>query len=530
MPVRNGGMEDPCYARERFRITKPPHKIPISCMFLSNFEITKGNITVWSRKWSETNCEIDLENVEFKALPSGIHEVSDDVINFVLPKEVPGDEYHYGVAYYQQNGQEMAEGTDHVDRNAVKMYALGVIVDPNYRVSGVSDSGFNEWKPNQFTSANDYVDDLQDLLTHWLAKKEYDNFSLFDEYFDCNGLTNDAGGLASPMLQRSGKPARDIFSHDSNAISKEASRPQMLDYLPFWIRKLGPLVFPLWKSCLLGERILILNPQGGSFELCNALNYCLSIISLIPKALQIDRHEEYEYFVKPLFTIGISDIDSMVSDVRQVQRNAKVPGFIACTSDEIIISKIELYDKVLKLSKETTSQDGDDAAIYSNTGLQIKATPHDFESLQSLYDNFLHEEMSSTAKVRCMSMIEPKTWTQCLIDGFYWWATAGYVKPSYQEHAHSTPTSSEDNEVEMILSIIGYFHDRTSTLFNKLKAIIQASEHQGSDEVISIHPMTLGDMDLDCFSMQDRDFIIALSWKLFQREVRITGDYYEAIC
>lgn len=529
MSVRNVDTVIPYHAREGFRITKPLHKVPISCMFLSNFEMKKGNITVWSRKWSETNCEIDLDNVEFKALPSGIHEVSDDVINFVLPKEVPSNDYYYGVAYYQQNGQEMAEGTDHLDRNAVKMYALGVIVDPNYRVSGPSNS--DEWKPNQFTSANDYVQDLQELLTHWMAKKQYDNFSLFEEYFNCNSLTNDSAGLAAPILQRSGKPARDIVSPDANLISEDASRPQMLEYLPFWIRKLGPLVFPLWKSCLLGERILILNPPGGSFELCNALNYCLSIISLIPKALLVNRHEEYEYFVKPLFTIGISDIDSMISDVRQVQTNAKPGGFIACTSDEIITSKIELYDKVLKVSKETAGEGEDDAAIYSNTGLQVKATPHDFESLQSFYENFLHEEMSLTAKGRYSSMVEPKTWTQSLIDGFYWWATAGYVKPSYnQERVHSGSTPPEDNEAEMVSSIVGYFHDRTSLLFNKLKAIIEANECQGSDEIIFIHPMALGDMDLDCFSMQDRDFIIALSWKLFQKEVRITGDYYDAIC
>ncbi|QLQ80177.1 hypothetical protein HG537_0D01780 [Torulaspora globosa] len=519
MSMRNGDTEILYQGRGGFRTRKMVCKIPISCMFLSNFEMKKGNITVWSRKWSEKDCQIDLENVEFKALPSGIHEVSDDVINFVLPREATTDEYYQGVAYYQQNGQEMAEKSEQLDRNSVKMYALGVIVDPKYKKSGVSNGSFDEWKSRQFTTANDYVDDLQDLLTRWLARKQYDNFTLFEEYFDCNSLANDSGELA-----------RDIVSNDANLVSEPARRPQMLEYLPFWIRKLGPLVFPLWKSCLLGERILILNPQGGSFELCNALNYCLSIISLIPRALQVNRHEEYEYFVKPLFTIGISDIDSMISDTRQVQTNVKVSGFIACTSDEIITTKIELYDKVLKVSKEATSQDQDDVAIYSNTGLQVKATPHDFESLRLFYENFLYEELSSTAKVRCLSMVEPKTWTQCLIDGFYRWSTAGYVKPSYQERVHYTSTSSEDNEVEMISSIVGYFHDRTSILLNKLKAIIEASEHQGSDEIVSIHPMALGDMDLDCFSMQDRDFVIALSWRLFQKEVRITEDYYEAIC
>lgn len=533
MSAKIDGGDESYHARvsRGFRITKPPHKIPISCMFLSNFEMKKGNITVWSRKWSEMNCEVNLENIEFKALPSGIHEVPDDVINFVLPKEVPGEDYHYGVAYYKQNGQEIAEGSDHLDRSAVKMYALGVIVDPNYRVSGTSSNGFYEWKPNQFTSANDYVNDLQDLLTHWLAKKDYDDFSLFEEYFNCNSLTNDAAGLASPVLQRSGKVARDILATNDHLSSEDTGRPQMLEYLPYWIRKLGPLVFPLWKSCLLGERVLILNPPGGSFELCNALNYCLSIISLIPKVLQVNRHEQYDYFVKPLFTIGISDIDGMISELREaVERNAKIPGFIACTSDEILTSKTELYDKVLKLTNQTAIEGDDDTSIYNNKGTQVRATPHDFECLQFFYQGILHEEISVTEKARCLSMVEPTTWTQYLIDGFYWWATAGYVKPSYQEHIRDVPTSPEDNEVELILGIVGYFHDRTSTLFNRLKIIIEANEHHGPDEIVSIPAMALNEMDLDCFSIQDRELIIALSWKLFHREVRISGDYCDAIC
>lgn len=510
------------------RDSKPARRIPISCMFLCNFEMKKGNITVWSRKWSETNCEIDLQDIEFKALPSGVHEVPDDVINFVLLKEVKDVDYHYGVAYYKQNGQEIAERADHLDRDEVKMYALGVVVDPNYGVSGTSSSRFYDWKSNQFTSANDYAADLQDLLTHWLAKKDYQNFQLFEEYFDLNRLTNDAGEVASPVLQRSGKIARELLPSDERFISSNVGRPQMLEFLPYWIRKLGPLIFPLWRSCLLGERIIIVNPPGGSFELCNALNYCLSLLSLIPKAFQADRRDEC--FVRPLFTIGVSDIDSMVSDVQEaLASDQKVPGFVACTSDEIIASKAELYDKVLMLTNGETGEDNV-ATIHNSSGARVRATPHDFECLRFFYEDYLDEEISPTEKSRYLTMIEPTTWTQYLIDGFCWWATAGYVKPTYQEHIRTAKAPNDNDENEMILTIVEYFHDRTKFLLNRLKATIEASEHQGSHEMISIPAMSLCKMDLDCFSMQDREFVTALSWKLFRREVQISGDYYDAIC
>lgn len=103
-------------------------------MFLSHFEMKRGNIVVWSKKWSDTNCDVNLQDIELKSLPSGIHEVADDVINFVVSKyKGGGEDYYYGVAYFQQNGHTMAENSKNLDRSKVKMYSLGVVVNPNYK-------------------------------------------------------------------------------------------------------------------------------------------------------------------------------------------------------------------------------------------------------------------------------------------------------------------------------------------------------------------------------------------------------------
>lgn len=502
-------------------------RVPISFMFLSNFEMKRGNETVWSCKWSETNCDIDLENIEFKSLPSGVHGVPDDVINFAVPKRARDDEYYYGVAFYKQNGQDIAQKSGQVDRNQVKMYALGVIIDPKFSARGIPDDLVSSWWPTQFIGANAYVDDLQQLLTHWLAEENFENYDLFEEYFKSNSLIDDGNGTAMPL--RSAKLAQEFLSPDVPRRLEDAGRPQMLEYLPYWIRKLGPLIFPVWKSCLLGERILIINPPGGSFEACNALTYCLSLLSAVPNALQVSRHEDR--FIRPLFTIGISDIDRMASNVaKALEREEKLAGFVACTSDEILTCKTELYDKVLRIPSGPTEQDDDDVcALFTSSGIPIKATPHDLECLQAFYQSYLGEQMSEAEKVRLSQTVEPVSWTQYLIDEFYWWTTAGYVAPFYHEHRHPEKTIPDD-EAEMVLEIVGYFHEKTTGIYNRLKAIIESNELQGPDELISVPFSALSEMDLDFFSAQDQELVKALAWKWFEREVRITVDYCEAVC
>lgn len=509
----------------------PPKNIlrpPLSCMFLCNFEMKKGNETVWSCKWSETDCDVNLENIEFKSLPSGVHGVTDDVINFSIPKKTPGDDLHYGVAYYQQNGQEVAREGGQLDRKNVKMYALGIIVDSRYSEVETADDAMNSWRPERFNSANEYVNDLKQLLSYWLAKKDFQEYGLFENYFKCNSLIEDDSRATSPIVPRSPRIARELISHDGDFTPDDAGRPQMLEYLPYWIRRLGPLIFPLWKSCLLDERILIINPPGGSFEVCNALSYCLSYLSLVPKGLQGNRH--YDRYLRPLFTIGISDIDKMAYDVKKArENNEKLPGFVACTSDEILSCKTELYDKVLRIPNDSKDQDQDVCTLYTSSDMQIKATPNDFECLQTFYQNYLNEDLSQPEKSRLSQTVEPVSWTQYIIDEIYWWTTAGYVKPFYHEHLDARKAEM-DEQAEMIPAISDYFREKTAGLYNRLKMVVESNERQGPDDLILIPFSTLSEVGLDLFSVQDRETIIALAWMWFQREVKINGEYCEAVC
>ncbi|CAR30946.1 hypothetical protein ZYGR_0P02500 [Zygosaccharomyces rouxii] len=502
------------------------HRVPISCMFLCNFEVKKGNVLVWARHSDGFEKKVNLEDIEFKSMPSGVHEVIDDVINFVIPKgEKEGEDGHYnGVAYFKQNGQELSKGVGQIDRSRVKMYALGVVVD----FDSTQYARNQDWKADEFSSANEYVDDLEQLLCQWFNRGTLENFDIFDQFFETynSGKTVDS---LSPVLDRLAAAAytgQELLSSDA-----PQAKPHMLEYLLYWLRKLGPLIFPLWRSCLLNERILILNPPSGSFEKCNALCYCLSVISLFPQTSKFNKSEGH--YVTPLYTLGVCDIDRMSKEVsRANSENRKPNGYIACTSDEILLSKPELYDKVMKIPGEVEeSYFVDIPKLYDNQEQLIRATPHDLHSVQVLYKELFGEELSVTERQNFLKMIEPLSWSQYIIDGFYWWVTAGYLKPSYHEETNSIPAGPiGESELALILGALEYFHGRTMALFQKLKEIFESKEVCGSDEVVQLPSAELVAMDLDSFSAQDHKFIEEIAHKWFHRTLEVTGDLYGAAC
>ncbi|GAV54518.1 hypothetical protein ZYGR_0AM00560 [Zygosaccharomyces rouxii] len=521
----NGEGPDSTHERAQSSL-RSAHRVPISCMFLCNFEVKKGNVLVWARHSDGFEKKVNLEDIEFKSMPSGVHEVIDDVINFVIPKDdMEGKDGHYnGVAYFKQNGQELSEGVSQIDRSRVKMYALGVVVDFDSSKYGRN----QDWKADEFSSANEYVDDLEQLLCQWFNRGTLDNFDIFEQFFK-NHSTGKTVDSPSPVLDRLAAAAytgQELLS--SNA---PQAKPHMLEYLLYWLRKLGPLFFPLWKSCLLNERILILNPPSGSFEKCNALCYCLSVISLFPKASKLGKCEGY--YVTPLYTLGVCDIDRMSKEVsRATSENRKPNGYIACTSDEILLSKPELYDKVVKLPGEVEdSYFVDIPKLYNNQEQLVRATPHDFYSVQVLYKELFDEELSVTERQDFLKMVEPLTWSQYIIDGFYWWATAGYMKPSYYEEPNSIPAGPVgESELALILGTLEYFHGRTTALYQKLKEVFESKEICGSDEVVQLPSAKIVAMNLDSFSTQDHEFIEEIAFKWFNRTLQVTGDLCGSAC
>ncbi|CEP60825.1 Anr2p LALA0_S02e00474g [Lachancea lanzarotensis] len=510
---------------QSFRISEPSHRVPISCIFLCQFDVKKGNDLVWS-KTSPSSPNIPLDNLEFKSIPSGIHEKHKDVVSFVIRKQDSFEDVFYGVSCFEQNGLALSGETDQLDRSEVRMYSLGIVLDVNFRYKGVSKSKYYDWKPNQFVSAAEYIDDIQDLLLHWSQKQanitsENLNYELFETYFESNCIKPETASLSSPILRQSWQSSA-TFTGSPRVLQDK--HPHMLESLTQWFSFLGPLIFPLWKAAIVRRRILIIVGDGVSFEKCNALVYCLSILSLFPHNISDGDHEQP---LQPLYTIGITDIEALRQHVARAMSsqndNFEISGFVACTGDAILEDRPELYDVCLRIN-------GDDSLphIKSSEGNTIKATPHELELYQKLVPSYLGYELSHEEVEKINQLIEPTTWSQYVIDGFYWWATAGYMKPSYHKSDEDlmTEVDLERDNIEIVLSLVGYFHGRISRLYDTLKNALES----GEEDIVTVSPIFLTANSLDCFSQGDYDFLSLVCRHWFNRVLQVRSIDCKLLC
>lgn len=206
--------------------------------FLTKFDVKKGNIVVWSQPNSHD------PNLAFKSMPSGIHEKTKDTICFTTETS------QRGIAAFSQNSFDLLNQSKPIDRNEVKMFSLGVILDINV------DDDTMEY----------YMSKLHSVLEHWLNNLQ--DMAILDQFHQDH----------QDILPKCTIPSK--FESDT------------MD----WIEKLGPLLFPIWKATLLNERILILNLANEDMSKINSL--CRMIKHICPSLLN-------------LFTIGISDLDTM---------------------------------------------------------------------------------------------------------------------------------------------------------------------------------------------------------------------------
>ncbi|CAI4044863.1 hypothetical protein SKDZ_11G1600 [Saccharomyces kudriavzevii ZP591] len=477
----------------------------IACIFLSKFDMKRGNIVIWSKSINDVT--FDLTNIEFKSMPAGIHEQTDDIVNFVVPRgSGAGDNakdavYDYGIAYFKQNSFDIIENDNQVDRSKVQMFSLGIIID----VQGASSDSSKRFYRETYLAygANRYAGYLKKLLSQWTRQNDLDKFDIFQNFFEKNSKQH----IAGCTVERADD-------------SIEEGR-HLVEYFPYWVRKLGPLIFPLWKASLLQRRILILVPQGESFELCNSLVYCVFIISMLSKDL-VGNHVSDEY-ITPLFTVSTSDIPFLESF-----KNGS--GYVATTSEEILLYKPEIYDVVVKLPSSSIMREfpEKDVEILSASCEQSKATPLDLETYEKAILGELSDDISISVKSKLQKVTEPISWLQFLIDGFYLLTTAGYIVAPYhlvknfRIPKHVSGPKAEDSETQIAENLICYFHLRTSNLYNMLKDLIQKNEYEDSAQPIIIAASFLTELNLDCFSIQDHQFIKDIVDKWFQKSIDIS--------
>ncbi|KAL9094986.1 MAG: hypothetical protein Q9165_002588 [Trypethelium subeluteriae] len=340
----------------------------LAAAFLIVFDLKVG----YSVAWKRSSSDIELDGaVEYKSLPSGLHNVKQDLIYFTH-----GD--YAGISAFVSGTAAESE------RNA-RLVAVGILVPLSSGRLGQS------WL---------HTHHLQDLAAR-IAKDTTDTNALEDYWnkYRSDGSPSSAVDTSKESLDPTAFPNGSSSHRRSRAFSTAAgllpseqglhpSHParSMLRFLDTF----GPLSFPLYRASLLRKRILII-AEPPVRESCNFV-YDLSIISTIPSSaadvLISDSHiKDPPLRFRALFSVGIHDIPQLSA---MATAPAQQQGWVACSTDEVLAMKSQLYDLVVELppgyasTSKTEGRPKRWPKITTSTQKPIKATQRDLRRYSTL--------------------------------------------------------------------------------------------------------------------------------------------------
>ncbi|KAF8425863.1 hypothetical protein EV426DRAFT_636325 [Tirmania nivea] len=429
--------------------TDASHLPPLSALFIIYFDIKAG----YTIAWKQAAQGISLDGVEFKSLPSGLHNIKEDLVYFVHGSFA-------GVSAFIN--QPAAES----ERNAM-MVSVGILVPLSYGRLGRS------WR---------HAENLKELARSIAGCKSFSEDTtqhqiLSDYYATHRGPTSGVSPPLSPVDSPSSlryRPAPSRAYKSSPAM--EAVRPhararsisdstllptgnpttQLSPHHPAlslveFLDTFGPLVFPLYRAALARKRILLIT-QAPVETACNFV-YNISILSTIPLSVSSLIYPGVSSDLsrlRPLFSIGVHDIPFLEEQSHQRAHASSssaaptvesYPSWVACTTDGVLYLKSSLYDVVVTLPPVHTKQANKKAwpRIESPAGVPVKATQRDLRRYRKLRkglqqytgttdwlsSNVGSEGDNKTTAHEEEAVCEKASWAELAYSGFLWWASAG---------------------------------------------------------------------------------------------------------
>lgn len=479
-------------------IEVPPVDLPprIAALFVIRFDIKTGYVVSWKR--SLPDVEIDGV-VEYKSLPSGLHNVVEDLVYFVHEKCA-------GVSYF------LNKPAGETERNAM-MFAIGVLVPLSLGRLGKG------WKHARHIKelAHEYVKDMSNtqLLSEYWEMHQIRESESFD------GIPDSPLDSPVSMFKNPGELLRGQISSDAMVL--ESPRPGLAPYHPAsslseFIDCFGPLVFPLYRTALLRKRILLVTE--APVHLPSDYVYALSLISSLPNSLipLLPSDDFPAHRPRPLFNIGVHDITLLSSFVGTDSRPGKDRSWIACTTDSVLGMKSDLYDVLVtlpppysknaakKVYPQIVMSCGKDRKIKRNSVQvpHLKATQRDvrrFTTLRKGMRRFFHSENSSSigsdeedfdtaSTFSSASIVEPLPWPRRAYTSFIWWASAGEKRGGLTEDEEEQDEQDErllitgDNISSLptelpVVALVTYFRRLTTQIFVTVSDAI--ARHDGDD-------------------------------------------------
>lgn len=231
---------------------------------------------------------------------------------------------------------------------------------------------------------------------------------------------------------------------------------------------------------------------------------------------------------RPLFNIGVHDIPYLSSLTTPEPGSATPPNWIACTTDNVLALKPELYDVLVTLPPSYSK----DAArkVYPKISIvhpaaepqkavkstSLKATQRDARRFVILRDGLRwlprnevdpstgnEDDSDAASTFSTLSIIEPLSWPRLAYTSFLWWASAGEKSTGLSEEedeqdeqdtsllASAAPPGQlshpglhvEESSQPQEIALIAYFRRLTTLIFTTLAdAVARQDAVDGDDD------------------------------------------------
>ncbi|KAJ5826643.1 hypothetical protein N7447_003406 [Penicillium robsamsonii] len=519
----------------RSSMESPP---AIAALFVISFDIRAGYVVSWKR----TAPGVEVEGVvEYKSLPSGLHNVTEDLVYFV-------HEQYAGISAFLNHPATEAE------RNA-KMFAIGVLVPLSTGRLGKSwrhaprlkeltlfvSPGTRDEIPTDTGADRKYAEDMSDmqhLCDYW------DTYRIGGD--DSSAPESPLDSPLSLRFRPSERPDQSRNRAFSDALVLETFRPALTPFhpassLPDFTECFGPLIFPLYRAALLRKRILFMG-EAPVHTSCNYV-YDLSLLASLPNSLlQLlpdDRIPPLR--PRPLFNVGIHDIPYLSSfdPSRSIINLETDPSWIACSTDTVLTMKPDLYDVLVTLpapySQQTAERAFPQISLVHNTGgkankaqqIQLKATQRDARRYSMLRRGLRQfpndrptspdqdQDRSDTGSTYSSSpVVEPISWTRLAYTSFIWWASAGENRDGLSEEEEeqqieqdSRLLASVENQQPREVALVAYFRRLTSQIFVTLAGAIARNDSDLDDDAYNDAPYIDEDDDAEASLSMSRQSI-----------------------
>jgi hypothetical protein len=491
----------------------------IAALFVIHFDIKAGYMVTWKR----TVPGVEVEGVvEYKSLPSGLHNVYEDLIYFV-------HEQYAGISAF------VKQDADESERNA-KMFSIGVLVPLSSGRLGKS------WRhaPNLKELAQSHAEhpfDFHRLSEYWEKYELSAN--------EISAVPPDSP-LESPLSFRLRAPGdRPDHLQRNRAISDamvlETPRPALTPFhpassLPDFLTNFGPLLFPLYRAALLRKRIIFMAEAPVQIP-CNYV-YDLSLLASLPKSLLPLLPLDMLPSLRPraLFNVGVYDIPYLSTFVGSAPDTENDSAWIACSTDSVLSMKPELFDILVTLppnhSKNAAAKAYPTITISSPAlhnkspqKVELKATQRDVRRYTALRqglrrafkdnnsqskDNDSDDNSDAASTFSSSPIVEPLSWTRLAYTSFIWWASAGEKRDGFSEEEEEeheieqdarllasvdnlpSPPSGSTRRQSMHLgeppkqppeiALVAYFRQLTTQLFATLSDVIARHDDQNGTE------------------------------------------------